>query len=252
MSSPAFGWGKRGLPYTPALPLTGWNKSLLNGLIFPLGLCCFCLRGKFQFPCRDKGSCEPWRQRPWMAAVFSARASHVPQNNWCLWLLQAAAAHWTSTKGLYHLWEKILKRNTVFSLKFTFFFSYFLKKSTFFVSSSQSKHLSTITTKAMACLRMKSSWEMSLTKWKLQLSHAQVIKKWGQLLQWKSIFMTKSFMHIKLHVQGVLCIQALIVQSKNSKPIALASSRFFPVPGYPGKVKSRDGIPQTPLANPVL
>lgn len=119
--SPAFGWGKRGLPYAPALPLTGWNKSQLNGLISTLGLCCFCPRGKFQFPCRDKGSCEPWRQRPWMAAVFSARATHVPQNNWCLWLLQAAAAHWTSTKGLYHLWEKTLKRNIIFSLKSTFF-----------------------------------------------------------------------------------------------------------------------------------
>lgn len=60
---------------------------------------------------------------------------------------------------------------------------------------------------------------------------------------WKSIFMTKSFMHVKPHMQDVFCVQALIIQSRNSKPITLASSKFFP--GYPGKVKSRDGILQT-------
>lgn len=298
MSSPAFGWGKRGLPYAPASSFTGWSKSLLNGLIFPLGLCCFCPRGKFQFPCRDKGSCEPRRQRPWMAAVFGARASHAPQNNRCLWLSSPLGIN----KGLgsprggnfkrntrffsknspfsFHVFSKnphfsfhIFSKNPpfsfhVFSKKTPFSFHIFSKNPLFFLFHIFSKnppflfHIfsknppflfhphtlkqpSTTTTKAMACLKIKSRWEMSLTKWKLQLSQAQVIKKRGQILLWKSIFLTKSFMHIKSHVQGVFCVQALIIPSRNSKPIALTSSKFLPVVGYPGKVRSRDGILQT-------
>lgn len=264
MSSPAFGWGKRGLPYAPASPFTGWSKSLLNGLIFPLGICCFCPRGKFQFPCRDKGSCEPRRQRPWMAAVFGARASHAPQNNRCLWLSSPLGIN----KGLGSPRGGNFKRNTrffpkiplfpfIFSPKIHLFHSILYKKIHFFLFHIFSKnppflfHLhtlkqpSTTTTKAMVCLKIKSRWEMSLTKWKLQLSQAQVIKKRGQILLWKSIFLTKSFMHIKSHVQGVFCVQALIIPSRNSKPIALTSSKLLPVVAYPGKVRSRDGIPQT-------
>lgn len=41
-------------------------------------------------------------------------------------------------------------------------------------------------------------------------------------------------------MQGVFCAQALIIQSRNSKPISLTSSKSFP--GDAGKVKSRDGI----------
>lgn len=158
MSSPALDRGKRGLPYAPALPFPGWNNSLLNGLISPWALL-FCPWGKFQFPCGDKGSCEPheWLQcsvpEPAMlpqqlvfvvlrqqqptghqqrAAITSGGKVHekyniFPKIHLFSFIFSPKFTFFSKKRWI---WEKIY--NFVFSPKSTFFVSYFLQKSTFF------------------------------------------------------------------------------------------------------------------------